>query len=291
VAVANQKGGVGKTTTTVSLAGCLSERGLRILVVDLDPQGNASTGLGIDADRRLVTTYELLTGAAPLARATVVSPARGVRVVPATIDLAGAEVELATQLARESRLSRALTRSVDDVDVVLLDCPPSLGLLTVNALAAAEELLVPIQCEYYALEGLGLLLSNATLIRENVNPGLAVTGILLTMFDPRIRLAEQVVADVRAHFGTLVFETVIPRAVRLAEAPGFGVPITLYDPGSRASEAYRALAGEFLARGAAAPAASWTGARWRGADRPMAEGGMDPATAPSSVSTGMGGSE
>ena len=291
VAVANQKGGVGKTTTSVSLAACLSERGLQILVVDLDPQGNASTGLGIARDRRPLTTYDVLTGAAPLGSSIVASPATGVHVVPATIDLAGIEVELATQLARESRLSRALTGQVRDFDVVLLDCPPSLGLLTVNALVAAEELLVPIQCEYYALEGLGLLLANAALIRENVNPALAVSGILLTMFDPRIKLAEQVVADVRAHFGPLVFETVIPRAVRLAEAPGFGLPITLYDPGSRASEAYRAVAEEFLARDRVAPLAAWTGKGWNGAAAVTGDASADPAEEHSRVSTGRGGSE
>jgi chromosome partitioning protein len=248
VAVANQKGGVGKTTTAVSLSACLAERGMAVLVVDMDPQGNASTGLGLDPRSRRVTTYEVLTGAARLEEAILSSVVPGLSVVPATIDLAGAEVELVNELARESRIVRAVAEVLDRFDVVFLDCPPSLGLLTINAMSAAEELLVPIQCEYLALEGLGLLLNNASLIRDNVNPKLSVTGIVLTMFDPRVRLAEQVVADVRAHFGPLVHDTVIPRAVRLAEAPGFGMPITMYDPGSRASATYRALASEFLAR-------------------------------------------
>jgi chromosome partitioning protein len=249
VAIANQKGGVGKTTTAVSLSACLAEREVRVLVVDLDPQGNATTGLGVDRGAFRLTTYDVLMGGSDLAGAIVGTGVDGLVAVPSTIDLAGAEVELVTQLDRESRLARALSGAIDRFDVVILDCPPSLGLLTVNALAAAEELLIPIQCEYYALEGLGLLLSNTSLIRENVNPRLDLAGILLTMFDPRVRLAEQVVADVREHFGSVVFETVVPRAIRLAEAPGFGMPITMYDPGSKAASAYRSVADEFLKRG------------------------------------------
>jgi chromosome partitioning protein len=248
IAIANQKGGVGKSTTAVSLGACLAERGVEVLVVDLDPQGNASTGLGVDPAARRVTTYELLMGLAGLGDALLPTVVPRLSLVPSTIDLAGAEVELATQLARESRVARALATARSRFDVVLLDCPPSLGLLTVNALGAADDLLVPIQCEYYALEGLGLLLRNARLIRENINPTLRLTGILLTMFDARIRLADQVVAEVRAHFGPLVYDVVIPRAVRLAEAPGFGLPITLYDSASRAAAAYRTLAGEVIAR-------------------------------------------
>jgi chromosome partitioning protein len=248
VAVANQKGGVGKTTTAVSLAACLAERGRRVLLVDLDPQGNASTGVGVSQEQRLTTAYEALSGASPLEDAVMPTPVERLSLVPATVDLAGAEVELVAQFARESRLRRALEPVTAEFDVVFLDCPPSLGLLTINALSAATEVLVPIQCEYYALEGVGLLLRNAELIRDNVNPRLLASGVVLTMFDPRIRLAEQVVADVQENLGALVYQTVIPRAVRLAEAPGFGAPITVYDPGSKAAAAYRALAEEFAAR-------------------------------------------
>jgi chromosome partitioning protein len=248
LAVANQKGGVGKTTTAVSLAACLAERGKRVLLVDLDPQGNASTGVGVTVARRRITTYDILLGAATVTDAITDTAVERLALVPATMDLAGAEVELVGQLARESRLRRALSAAIAPFDLVLLDCPPSLGLLTINALSAATDLLVPIQCEYYALEGVGMLLRNAALIRENVNERLWASGVVLTMFDPRIRLAEQVVADVRRNLGSLVFETVIPRAVRLAEAPGFGLPITAYDPGSRAAASYRALAEEVWSR-------------------------------------------
>jgi len=248
IAVANQKGGVGKTTTAVSLGACLAERGHRVLLIDIDPQANASTGVGVRAATRAVTTYDVLVGNSALANAVVRSAVDGLFLVPASMDLAGAEVELVNQFARESRLRRALAPILDAYDAVLIDCPPSLGLLTINALSAATELLVPIQCEYYALEGVGMLLRNATLIRDNVNDALRASGVLLTMFDPRIRLAEQVVADVRSNLGSLVYETVIPRAVRLAEAPGFGLPITVYDPGSRAAASYRALAEELWSR-------------------------------------------
>ena len=223
--------------------------GERVLVVDLDPQGNASTGLGVDHTARAVSAYDVLTGAADAADATVSTGVSGLLLIPATVDLAGAEVELVSQFSRESRLARALAGILGEFSFVLVDCPPSLGLLSVNAMAAASELLVPIQCEYYALEGLGQLLENVRLIRQNVNPRLRLTGIVLTMFDPRTRLADQVVAEVRAHFGTAVYESVIPRSVRLAEAPGFGQPITRYDPFCRGAEAYRALAVEVLKRG------------------------------------------
>jgi chromosome partitioning protein len=215
-----------------------------VLVIDLDPQGNASTGLGVGPDRRERTTYELLAGAVQVGDAQVESSAPGVAVVPSTIDLAGAEIELVSQFARESRLSRALNWTRSDFDIVVLDCPPSLGLLTVNGLTAAGELLVPIQCEYYALEGLGQLMENVKLIQQSVNPGLELTGILLTMFDPRTKLADEVVADVRRHFGPKVYQTVIPRSVRLSEAPGYGLPITRYDASSKGASAYRALARE-----------------------------------------------
>jgi chromosome partitioning protein len=243
--VANQKGGVGKSTTAVSLGAALAELGHRVLVVDLDPQGNASTGLGIRHESRDVTVYDVLAAEAPIDGAIVATPVEGLFAIPSTIDLAGAEIELVSQFSRELRLRKALEPlKQDGFDFVFLDCPPSLGLLTVNALAAAEELIVPIQCEYYALEGLGQLLRNVGLVQQNVNPDLRLTGIVMTMYDPRTKLSEQVVAEVRRYFGKRVYDTVIPRTVRLSEAPGFGQPITVYDPRSRGAECYRDLAKE-----------------------------------------------
>jgi chromosome partitioning protein len=249
IAIANQKGGVGKTTTAVNLGACLAEAGQRVLVIDLDPQGNASTGLGIDHAARQISLYDVLSGASTLKEAVVSTEIEGLSVVPSTIDLAGAEIELVSQFSREGRLARALEPARGEYDFVLVDCPPSLGLLTVNGLAAAQELLVPIQCEYYALEGLGQLLKNVRAVQENVNTQLRLTGIVLTMFDPRTRLADQVVDEVRRYFGSLVYDSVIPRSVRVAEAPGFGKPITRYDPESRGAVTYRALASELLHRG------------------------------------------
>ena len=239
---------MGKTTTAVNLGASLAENGHRVLVIDVDPQGNASTGLGIDVARRSRSTYQVLAAQVPLAEATLETEIPGLWVVPSTIDLAGAEIELVSQFARENRLARALEAVRGAFDFILLDCPPSLGLLTVNAMTAADELLVPIQCEYYALEGLGQLLENIRLVQQSVNPRLALTGIVLTMFDSRTRLADQVVAEVREYFGSVVYETVIPRSVRLAEAPGFGKPITLYDPSSPGAASYRRLAREVLER-------------------------------------------
>ena len=249
IAIANQKGGVGKSTTAVSLGAALADLGYRVLVVDLDPQGNASTGLGIRHDARATTVYDVVVGEAPLERAVVKTAVHGLDAIPSTIDLAGAEIELVSQFSRESRLKKALEPVRDGVyDFVFLDCPPSLGLLTVNALTAAEELIVPIQCEYYALEGLGQLLRNVNLVQQNINPGLRLTGIVMTMFDSRTKLSEQVVAEVRRFFGDLVYDVIIPRTVRLSEAPGFGQPITVYDPRSKGAETYRDLANEVALR-------------------------------------------
>ena len=247
--MANQKGGVGKSTTAVSLGASLAELGYRVLVVDLDPQGNASTGLGIRHEEREVTVYDVLADEAPIEGAIVPTPIDNLFAIPSTIDLAGAEIELVSQFSRELRLKKAIEPlKQDSYDFVFLDCPPSLGLLTVNALAAAEELIVPIQCEYYALEGLGQLLRNVRLVQQNVNTDLRLTGIVMTMFDPRTKLSEQVVAEVRRYFGERVYRTIIPRTVRLSEAPGFGQPITVYDPHSKGAESYRDLAEEVAAR-------------------------------------------
>jgi chromosome partitioning protein len=246
VAIANQKGGVGKSTTAVSLGAALAESGRRVLVLDLDPQGNASTGMGIRHDAREITVYDVVVGEAPIADAIVQTPVPNLWAIPSTIDLAGAEIELVSQFSRELRLRKALepVREASTYDYILLDCPPSLGLLTINALAAARELIVPIQCEYYALEGLGQLLRNVGLVQQNINPNLQLTGIVMTMYDPRTKLSEQVVEEVQRYFGDRVYDVIIPRTVRLSEAPGFGQPITVYDPKSKGATTYRELARE-----------------------------------------------
>jgi chromosome partitioning protein len=248
VCVANQKGGVGKTTTAVSLAAALADAGSRILLVDLDPQGNASSGVGLRVLEGQSTIYDVLVGDLDLVDAIEPTSVRNLFVVPATIDLAGAEIELVSAFSREQKLRRALDSVRSDFDVVLVDCPPSLGLLTVNALSAADGVVVPIQCEYYALEGLGALQRNADLIRANLNPDLEITGFVMTMMDGRTRLSQQVVDEVVSHYGDRVFTTRIPRSVRLAEAPSYGQPITVFDPSSRGAQAYRALAQEVLHR-------------------------------------------
>ena len=244
IAVANQKGGVGKSTTAVNLGAALAESGARVLVVDMDPQGNASTGMGISPQEREVTTYQVLAAGLPASRAIMETATENLSAITSTIDLAGAEIELVSQFSREMRLKRALEDVVGRFDYVILDCPPSLGLLTVNSLAASDELIVPIQCEYYALEGLGQLLRNVRLVQQNLNPRLRLTGIVLTMYDSRTKLAEQVVAEVRKYFGGRVYDSLIPRSVRLSEAPGYGQPITSYDPSSKGAKAYRSLAAE-----------------------------------------------
>ncbi len=244
MAVANQKGGVGKTTTAVNLGAGLAEIGFRVLVVDLDPQGNATTGLGIDGRSFELSMYDVMMRDAKLEDAIEPTSMKNLFVAPATIDLAGAEIELVPTFSRELKLRRALEGVIGDFDYILIDCPPSLGLITVNGLAAAQEVLVPIQCEYYALEGLGQLLRNVHLVQSNLNDKLEVTTIVLTMYDARTKLAEQVADEVRAHFGNRVCRNVIPRTVRISEAPSFGQPITAFDPSSRGAIAYRELAKE-----------------------------------------------
>jgi chromosome partitioning protein len=256
--VANQKGGVGKTTSTVNLAVALAQGGLNVIAIDLDPQGNASTGFGVEHGPDVPSIYDVVVGGDKLSDVLVVSPeAERLRVAPATVHLAGAEVELVPLVARENRLRKALRSFIqsesDGVDYVLIDCPPSLGLLTVNAFVAAQEVLIPIQCEYYALEGLEQLTTNVELIRAHLNPDLEMSTILLTMYDARTRLAEQVAQEVRRVFTTKVLDAVIPRSVRLSEAPGYGQSVLSYDGGSRGAVAYRAAAAEIAARGVAQP--------------------------------------
>ncbi len=244
MAVTNQKGGVGKTTTTINLGACLAELGLRTLIVDLDPQGNASTGLGIENRGLDSSMYHVLMHEEPLENCVEPTDVRNLFVAPASLDLAGAEIELVPAFSREGRLRRAVEAVLDDYDYVLIDCPPSLGLLTVNGLTAAREVIVPIQCEYYALEGLGQLLRNVDLVRRNLNPELDISTIVCVMYDARTKLADQVVAEVREHFGDKVVRTIVPRSVRLSEAPSFGQPIIVFDPRSRGALAYRDLAQE-----------------------------------------------
>ncbi|WP_438941379.1 AAA family ATPase [Micromonospora deserti] len=252
--VANQKGGVGKTTTTVNLAVALALHGNRVLVVDLDPQGNASTGLNVPHHTGVPDVYDCLINSVPLEEvAQTVEGIPNLWCVPATIDLAGAEIELVSVVARESRLDRAITAYPGHFDYVFIDCPPSLGLLTVNALVAAQEVLIPIQCEYYALEGLNQLINNINLVRQHLNPRLEVSTILLTMYDRRTRLADAVEQDVRNHFGDKVLQAVIPRNVRVSEAPSYGQSVMTYDPGSRGATSYFEAAQEIAERGVKEP--------------------------------------
>jgi chromosome partitioning protein len=250
VALANQKGGVGKSTTAINLAAALAFQEQRVLLIDLDPQGNASSGLGIDRGSIEVSIYDVLLKESPLEDAIEPTSVRNLFVVPATIDLAGAEIELVSMFSRETRLRGAIEELDDDdgYDYVLIDCPPSLGLLTVNALTAAHSVVIPIQCEYYALEGLSQLLRNVDLVSANLNPELTVSGVVLTMYDGRTKLSREVAEQVRDYFKEVAFKTVIPRSVRLSEAPSYGEPIEAFDPMSRGAIAYRQLGREFLER-------------------------------------------
>lgn len=244
LAVANQKGGVGKTTTAVNLSACLAELGYRVLVCDLDPQGNATTGLGLNPRDLASSMYEVILNDLPLEDCVEPTSVKNLFIAPASLDLAGAEIELVPAFSRELRLKRAIEAVHDQYDYVLIDCPPSLGLLTVNGLAAATEVIVPIQCEYYALEGLGQLLRNVALVQKNLNPTLEVSAIILVMYDARTKLSDQVAKEVRDHFGDIVCRNVIPRSIRLSEAPSFGQPIISFDSTSRGAIAYREVAKE-----------------------------------------------
>jgi chromosome partitioning protein len=244
IAIANQKGGVGKTTTTINVGASLAELGQRVLIVDLDPQANASTGLGIENRGLETSMYHVLMQEVPLENCIEPTDVKRLFLAPASLDLAGAEIELVPAFSRETRLRRSVEAVREQFDYVLIDCPPSLGLLTVNGLSAAQEVLVPIQCEYYALEGLGQLLRNVDLVRRNLNPDLHVSTIVCVMYDARTKLADQVVSEVRGHFGDKVARTVVPRSVRLSEAPSYGQPITTFDPRSRGALAYRDVAKE-----------------------------------------------
>lgn len=244
----NQKGGVGKSTTAVNLSASLGEAGEKVLLIDLDPQGNATSGFGLNKNQRELCIYDALLGDAEIEAMIEPVEVEHVFVVPATIQLAGAEIELVSAMSRETRLKGIVERVKGDFDYIIVDCPPSLGLLTINALTAAEGLVIPIQCEYYALEGLSKLLDSVRLVKTHLNPDLEVFGVVMTMYDSRTRLAQQVVQEVRDFFGEKVFSTLIPRTVRLSEAPSFGQPVTMYDSSGKGARAYRDLAKEVMDR-------------------------------------------
>jgi chromosome partitioning protein len=260
LAMANQKGGVGKTTTAINLATALAACGKSVLIIDVDPQGNASTGLGIDRRNRAVTSYQALIDGTPVAAATVGTMVPGLTIVPASVDLVGAEIELIDLPRREYRLRQAIQPVLGDYEFILIDCPPSLSLLTLNALVAADAVLVPLQCEFYALEGLSHLVRTIDRVKRALNPSLEIQGVVLTMFDRRNNLCDLVANDVRGHFGSKVYETVIPRNVKVSEAPSHGKPVLLYDMRCAGSQAYIHLAGEVLRREQAMAAALATAA-------------------------------
>lgn len=245
ISIANQKGGVGKTTTSVNLSAALASKGLHILLIDCDPQGNAASALGINKRADAKTIYDVLINGLN-ARLAIQRSEFKVEIIPSNVDLAGAEVELAPMPEREFKLRAALEPLHDDYDFILIDCPPSLGLLTLNALNASDSVVIPIQCEFYALEGVTQLLHTIELVKSNFNPLLAIDGVLMTMYDARTRLGQQVIAEVKKNFGYLVYETFIPRSVRLSEAPSFGMPINVYDKRSRGAQAYSNLADEII---------------------------------------------
>ena len=248
IAVANQKGGVGKTTTAVNLGSCIATLGKKVLLMDVDPQSNCTSGLGLDTKEIPYSSYDVLINNRDISASIHETMIDTLSILPANVDLAGAEIELVSQMSRETRLKNAIEKIVDDYDYIFIDCPPSLGLITLNALTAADTILVPIQCEYYAMEGLTQLLNSIRLVRQSLNTKLAIEGVVLTMYDSRTNLSAQVRAEIEKHFTDKLYETVIPRNVRLSESPSFGLPITLYDPGCSGAKAYHNLANEFLSK-------------------------------------------
>jgi len=249
LAIVNQKGGVGKSTTAVNLGAGLAENGRQVLLIDLDPQGNASSGLGVEKSELEYSTYDLLIESESALKVIMETETENLDLIPANIELAGAEIELVSIISRESRLKKSLKEVSDNYDYIIIDCPPSLGLLTLNALTAADSVMVPIQCEYYAMEGLGQLMNTIELVRKNLNPELRIEGVLMTMYDARTNLSEQVINEVEDYFSDLMFETIIPRNVRLSEAPSFGRPIMEYSSSSKGAAAYRKLAEEVISGG------------------------------------------
>ncbi len=250
IAIFNQKGGVGKTTTNINLSACLAAQGKRVLVIDIDPQGNTTSGIGITKRKLKDTLYDVLINGDDydVHRAIIQTKTKNLDLIPASVDLSGAEIELVNIEGREKRLKKAINQIRDEYDYIFVDCPPSLGLLTINSLTAVDSVLIPIQCEFYALEGVSQLLSTIELVKKNMNPDLQIEGVILSMFDGRTNLSIQVVQEVKKYFGRQVFQTVIPRNVRLAEAPSYGMPILKYDPTSAGAKAYKKFAEEFLER-------------------------------------------